>query len=353
MNTTKIKTITSFLIINFSLLFFHCNAAIFNVSNLPGSPFPYNNVDAAMAVANAGDSIYVHGSNIIYPDFSITKSIVIIGAGGLPQTEFGFKSRFHRVTLTSNTSNIKIMGISLVTYHLDFYNVSNVHNVLISGNYFENNSYGNLRFENMNNSSDIRVFNNVFDGGGTNKIAFGSNTNCTNISIDHNIINGCIQNLNILNTLVQNNIFYNPQGGNAFAGSSSLMVLSNNIFFGADPKINNSSSIYNFNISYSASATLTAMGGTNFDNINPMFVNVPTSGNFTFSHNFNLQAGSPCIAAGGDGLDIGYYGGLESVSPLSEPLNVPVIRMMNIQNTAVPQNGNVNVKVRSTKSRAN
>lgn len=353
MKRTKIKALPTFLTLIFSLIIVQCYSAIFNVSNLPGNPFPYSNVDNAIAAASPGDTIYVHGSNIVYNDFTINKSMVIIGAGALPQTEFGFKSRFNRITLTSNTSNVKIMGISIVEYHLDFYNISNVHDILITGNYFENSSYGNLRFDYLNNSSNIRVFNNVFDGGGLNKISFVGNTNCSNISIDHNIINGCIQNLNILNTLVQNNIFYNPQGGNAFSGSNSLMVLSNNIFFGADPKINNTSSIYNFNLSYASSATLTAMGGTNFDNVNPNFVNVPVNGNFTFTHNFNLQAGSPCIAAGGDGLDIGYYGGLEAVSPLGEPYNVPVIRMMNIQNTAVPQNGNVNVKVRSTKSRAN
>lgn len=344
------KQITTILIL---LISFNLQAAIFNVSNLAGNPFPYSDVDPAIAAANPGDTVYVHGSNIVYNDITINKSIVIIGAGALPQTEFSFKSRFNRITLTSNTSNVKIMGISIVVYHLDFYNVSNVHNILITGNYFENNSYGNLRFDNMSNSSDIRVFNNIFEGGGASKISFGNNTTCSNISIDHNIINGNIQNLNILNTLVQNNIFYNPSNGAAFSGSNSLMVLSNNIFYGADPLINNTLSIYNFNISYSASTTLTAMGGSNIDNVNPMFVNVPATGNFSFTHNFNLQAGSPCIAAGGDGLDMGYYGGLEPVSPLGEPLNVPVIRMMNIQNTAVPQNGNVNVKVRSTKSRAN
>jgi hypothetical protein len=36
-----------------------------------------------------------------------------------------------------------------------------------------------------------------------------------------------------------------------------------------------------------------------------------------------------------------------------EVYNMPVIRKMMIQNTSVPQNGNIDVKVRSTKSRTN
>jgi hypothetical protein len=331
----------------------YSKASVHNVSNLPGTGIAFNNVNSAIAAASPGDTVYVHGSTTIYPDFTIDKSIVILGTGGFPQTEFGLKSRFNRVTISSNTSNIKILGISIVDYHLDFYNVSNVHHVLIANNFFEASSYGNLRFENMSNSSDIRVFNNVFAGGGTNKVLFGNNSNCSNIMVDHNIINGCIQSLNILNAVVQNNIFYNPSGANAFFGSNSLMIVSNNIFFGADPIFNNTTSVYNNNISYSSSTVLTAMGGTNLDNMNPQLVNVPTTGNYSIAHNFNLQAGSPCIAAGADGLDIGYYGGTETLSPLGEPLNMPVIRLMNIQNTLVPQNGNVNVKVRSTKSRGN
>lgn len=337
----------------FCLATFISKAAVFNVSNLPGSGLSYTNVNSAIAAAAPGDTVYVNGSTTIYPDFTIDKSIVVMGTGGFPQTEYGLKSRFDRITFTNNVSNVKITGLSIAAYHLDFYGVSNVHNVLITNNFFEAGSYGNLRFEFMTNSSDIRVFNNVFAGGGANKIAFSGNTGCSNIIIDHNIINGCIQSLNILNTIIQNNIFYNPNNSNAFVGSNSLMVLSNNIFYGADPINNTSASIFNNNISYSPSVTLNTMGGSNIDNVNPQFVNVPTTGLYNVSHNFNLQSGSPCIAAGADGLDLGYYGGNESVTPLGEPYNMPVIRLMNIQNTTVPQNGNVNVKVRSTKSRDN
>lgn len=335
------------------LLFWQAKGAVFNVSNLPGNGFLYNNVDAAMSAASPGDTIYVHGSNILYPDFTITKSIVIIGTGGFPQTEFGLTSSFNRITFTSNTSNIELNGVAIDYYHIDFYAVSNIHNVVVKNCYFNQSTYSNIRFTNMSNSSDIRIFNNVLGGGNTQKIEFGSNTNCFNIIIDHNIINGSIQNLNIINTIIQNNIFYNPSSGTAFTGSNSFAIVSNNIFYNCEASVNMTSGIYNNNMTYSTSGTLAILGGSNFDNVNPQFVNAPNTGNYLFTNNFNLQAGSPAIAAGGDGLDLGYYGGLQQVSPIGEPLNVPVIRKMNIQNTSVPQNGNVNVKVRSTKSRDN
>jgi hypothetical protein len=339
--------------IGFLLLGLSLRAAVLNVSNLPGNGFPYNNVDAAMIAASPGDTIYVHGSNIQYPDFTITKSIVILGTGGFTQTEFGLSSRFSRITFSSNTSNIEINGVVLEYYHIDFYALTNIHHVVIKNCYFNQSTYSNIRFSNLSNSSDIRIFNNVLGGGNSQKIEFYNNPNCFNIIIDHNIINGSIQNLGIINTIIQNNIFYNPSSGTAFTGSNSFAIVSNNIFYNCEANANMTSGIFNNNMTYSSSATLALLGGTNFDNVNPQFVNAPASGNYLPSNNFNLQAGSPAIAAGSDGLDLGYYGGLEAVSPIGEPRNMPVIRKMNIQNPSVPQNGNVNVKVRSTKSRTN
>jgi hypothetical protein len=95
------------------------------------------------------------------------------------------------------------------------------------------------------------------------------------------------------------------------------------------------------------------MGGTgNLDNVNPLFVNVAT-GNYSAAYNFHLQAGSPGIGASSIGDDIGFYGGSFESTITGETLNMTVIRVMDIQNQNVPQTGNVNVKVRSTKSRTN
>jgi hypothetical protein len=44
--------------------------------------------------------------------------------------------------------------------------------------------------------------------------------------------------MNILNIVIQNNIFYNPNSGYAFNSSNSLAIVSNNIFYNADPKTN-------------------------------------------------------------------------------------------------------------------
>jgi hypothetical protein len=132
-------------------------------------------------------------------------------------------------------------------------------------------------------------------------------------------------------------------------------TIQNNIFYRADPTQYTSGCAFNHNISYNPSGTFTNLNGTgNFDNTNPQFVNFPSGGDyFNWTHNYDLSPSSPGNNAGTDGTDIGIYGGTFPVNPYGETYNMPVIRQMNITNTNVPQNGNVNVKVRSTKSRGN
>jgi hypothetical protein len=96
------------------------------------------------------------------------------------------------------------------------------------------------------------------------------------------------------------------------------------------------------------------LGGTNIDNTDPLFILAPATGGYLPSHNFSLLAGSPAINSGNDGTNIGITGGSSNINTVTgEVFNMPVIRKMNIQNTNVPQSGNVNVKVRSTKARTN
>lgn len=47
------------------------------VSNNPDRPAQFDNVNAAIAAAVAGDTIYVHGSQFTYPDFTVTKKLIL------------------------------------------------------------------------------------------------------------------------------------------------------------------------------------------------------------------------------------------------------------------------------------
>lgn len=122
-------------------------------------------------------------------------------------------------------------------------------------------------------------------------------------------------------------------------------------FYNADPIANTTSCTYSNNISFSTGTPYANMIGTgNLDNVNPEFVNV-TNGAYTTAFNFHLSNFSPAIGASSTGDDIGIYGGSFTATTTGETSNLPVIRTMDIQNLNVIQNGNVNVKVRSTKAR--
>ncbi len=300
-------------------------ATILTVNNAPSGGAQYSQVNAAIASANNGDTIYIVGSTITYADASLSKPITLIGPGAFNQGPFGLAAKFNNVVLSNNSSNTSIYGISIVSGSLNLNNLSNLSNIVISNCHFPTHR---LLLSGLQNSSNITIRNNIFSGGNAS-IEFGGNTGCFNIVIEHNIINGFINSLSILNAVVQNNVFYNPNvNGNAFAffNACSNAIVKNNIFFNANPTAQISSSIFNNNLTYSTTTPFASLGGTNLDNVDPLFMNVPATGNYSSLYDLHLQASSPAINAGSDGNDIGYYGGIVQVNPSGELWNMPYIR---------------------------
>ncbi|MBL0046880.1 MAG: hypothetical protein IPP32_02110 [Bacteroidetes bacterium] len=325
------------------------NASVLTVSNALGNVAQYLQINPAIAAASSGDTIYVAGSTITYLDATINKPLTLIGPGGFNQTSLGLTAKIANISLTSNASNTSIFGMVIFGGSISGSSLT-ITNLTISNCHFPS---SRLLLNSLLNSSGITIRNNVFSGGNSS-IEMGSTTNCFNLLIEHNIINGFINGLTLVNAIIQNNFFYNSiVNGYAFAffNGCSNLIIKNNTFFNADPIAQTIACIYTNNITYSTSSTYTALGGSNLDNVNPLFVNVPVSGNYTSLYNLHLQTGSPAIGAGSDGNDIGYYGGIVQVNPSGELFNMPFIRSMEVLNTDVLQNGNVNVKVRSTKAR--
>ncbi len=325
------------------------NASVLTVSNALGNVAQYLQINPAIAAASSGDTIYVAGSTITYLDATINKPLTLIGPGGFNQTSLGLTAKITNINLTSNASNTSIFGMVIFGGSLSGSSLT-ITNLTISNCHFPS---SRLLLNSLLNSSGITIRNNVFSGGNSS-IEMGSTTNCFNLLIEHNIINGFINGLSFVNAIIQNNFFYNPNvNGNAFAffNNCSNLIIKNNTFFNANPSAQTSACIFTNNLTYSTSSTYSALGGSNLDNVNPLFVNVPASGNYTALYNLHLQAGSPAINAASDGNDIGYYGGIVQVNPSGELFNMPIIRSMDVLNTDVLQNGNLNVKVRSTKAR--
>jgi hypothetical protein len=324
------------------------NAAVITVNNSPNNPGQFIQIDAAVAAANAGDTIYVQGSAATYSNATISKSLTLLGPGAFNQSDLHLTASINSIIINGNISDVTIRGLIVSQISANYCN--QLHHLTISKCYITS----QIGLGSMNNSSDILIYNNIFNGSGTN-IEVGAtivaNGN-TNFIFQNNIFHGNISGLVITNAIVQNNIFLGIT--TAFNSICSGIIVNNNIFASCDPITNTTGCIFNNNITYSSSIIYPLLGGTNLDNTNPMFVNVPDYNGFNQNYNYHLQTSSPGHNAGNDGTDIGIYGGQGfAVSTTGEVYNLPVIRKMDIQNTNVPQNGNVNVKVRSTKSRTN
>jgi len=330
------------------------NAAILLVNNTSGGPGQYTQINAAMSAANPGDTIYVNGSNVIYAAFNITKdSITIIGPGTYSDKQNAFAANINGFTCNDSLTNIKIKGL-LLSDDADFSQTTGITNLEIIGNTFST-SAGYINFNNASNFSFINIANNIFTVVNNDIIDFVNSSGFNNIIIQNNILFGSIRSLNAPNSVVSNNIFINVSNAFDDFGASLFanVMIKDNIFYKSHPLNNTIGCTFQNNISYSPTITYPLMGGTgNIDNTDPLMVNTPT-GAYTTSSNFHLQAGSPAIGTSSIGDDMGYYGGTFFRTVTGETFNMPVIRLMDVQNQNVPQNGNVNVKVRSTKARTN
>lgn len=343
MNTVKLKLRSIFML---TILMLNAKAAIFLVNNTPGGPGQFTQIDPAIAVAADGDTIYVSGSSSTYNNCSITKSITLLGAGTFAQKQNQFSTKIQSIAINSNLSNIIIQGFEILGL-LNFQGKTNLHDVNIKYNYF-NASIINLA--SLTNSYNFVISGNIFNGG-SNDITFQNASSLSSFTIENNIIKGVIRDMVVNNAVIANNVFYNNTV--AFTGLVNSAMIANNIFYNSNPINNTTNCTYLNNISYNTSATYTSMGVTNFDNTDPLFINVGQTGGYLSTYNFGVQTGSPAHNAGTDGNDLGIYGGTAKVSVTGEVYNIPVVRQMILMNSNVPQNGNVNVKVRSTKSRVN
>jgi|JI10StandDraft_1071094.scaffolds.fasta_scaffold30323_6 hypothetical protein len=334
-------------LIAISLTIAKSDAAVLLVNNATANPGQYLQIDAAMAAASPGDTIYVNGSSVIYSSCIVTKSITLIGAGTFAQKQNQFPSKIQYVDINSNLSNIVIEGLE-ITGSIRFVSESNIQNVFIRYNYF---STGDISFNNLDNSSNFVVSSNIFNSNSF-AVDFNGGINQSNFTIENNIIRGYIRSMNVNNATINNNVFYNY--ATPFITNLNSALIINNIFYNSNPLTNTTNCTYLNNISYGTSTTYGSMGGNNIDNTNPQFITaVSPTGGYLPTYNFGVQTSSPAHNYGNDGKDLGIYGGSANVTVTGEVYNVPVIRQMILQNTNVPQNGNVNVKVRSTKSRTN
>ncbi len=308
-------------------------ASVWRVSNVTGASANFSSISAANSSSYvvAGDTLYIEASSVIYATATITKRLTIIGCGYFlsenPQTqanptnstinglEFSISSQgsvvmgcqFNKtVYLTSNMKfqrnyiNITTAGINALTIFSSSTDIlvsqnylvlspsatstyssitigNDTHNVIITGNYIENNtSNGNYAITHSGTSSSI-IENNVIKG----------TLSLYNCQFNNNIIRSGIF-VDLINTIPHNNICNDNQLGTTNGNQSHNMA---NVFLNT--------------------------GSTD--------------------GRWKLATGSPAIGAGLGGVNCGMYAGLYPYKLSGIPPIPTIYEYFQIQNTNTQQ----------------
>jgi hypothetical protein len=334
-------------------------ATVHTVSNNPNYPAQFTQVDPAIAAAAAGDTIYVYGSLTTYNNFTITKRLVVIGAGYNNNNQFKYRTFVVGIQVNSSLQNadgtiitgFEVNGISSGTP------VAN--NVVI----FRNRINGITL---TNSTNGWRIYNNIINGeiNGGNNLG-PTSPSATNTIIQNNIIKS-VRLFSASSTLIDHNIFF---------GANNLewlwnTTISNNIFIRSSGNIiNGQVSFNNFANNISNQNTISPIAPTNsftsnentasgnLVGVDPQLENVTNLDNFDYTFNYRLRTGSPARNAGTTGTDLGIYaapypfpsgGAAGSGFDTSALPPIPQITEMTIQNATVQPGAplNVNVKAR-------
>lgn len=343
------------------------NAAILTVNNNNPSPGQYSDLQAAIDAASGGDTLLIHRSPTSYGNITITKKLILIGEGVLPNKVPLNSVIIGTLTLTYNPTTLKnatgssIIGLSINTCNINE-SSSNVNRACDSISFCFN-KINNLLVK--NEIHGLNVYKNII-GGLSNGLLYKSYVNNNIISTvvcnsnfgNENIFinNVILQRINFGGGICANNIMYAFTG--TFSQGSKNVIFSNNLIFNAGGT-NVTQSEYTVNGNSSVN---------NLFDVNPSLINPqtfatlyaythtsPTSGPFA---DFHLQTGSPAIGAGTDGKDLGIYGGSTpwrdgSITdsryryyPL--PDAVPVIIGITVQNPVVNEGGNLQIQLNAT-----
>jgi hypothetical protein len=333
------------------------NATVRTVSNTTSNPGQYSTIEAAVVASSPGDTIYINGSATIYNAPSTVKTnLTFIGAGHNPQKQNPLTT-YIAGTFTAGTG-YKLIGLILQGLNG---NGSNGLGNVISGITIQRCLFygdaGNGRIFAPNVSigalSNVLIEECLLFGNGPEMFWANNNDRVySNLTMRNNIFylrttSSVFDKMSNASSgiLFDHNIFISP--GTSFpvfkAGFSSGTAgisFTNNIFQNTTATIG--SSVFSYLNNFSTLENLNINGGANnLQGASPQFVNYP-GGEFSYTHNYNLAAGSPCIGTGSNGNDMGIYAG---AAPFhwDGVASIPQVTLMNIAGTQVQQGGSINV----------
>ena len=320
----------------------HANAKIWRVNNV-GYGANFTSLQAANDNPNVGtnplipDTIQLEGSNTVYSGATISKRLVIIGAGYfLPENvNVSFNSmetKLENISFNTGSAGSQIIGVWVYHYSSSIY--INASNILIKRCKID---YG---MSLNNNITDIKILQNFFTNYTTNSAIISYSAGFpSDVLINNNIFQKplIIDYYNTAFTVSEckNNVF--AYAGTGLGVQMYAGVFQNNILTNPNATVNINGGNFN-NVTYNVSASASNQFGMANNNIvvadfSTWFVSVLTAA--STDKDYQLKPGT---IAGSDGTDRGAFGGTAITNryALSGLAPVPVIYQITTSGVATP-----------------
>lgn len=317
------------------------HATQWSVSNSVQNPGQFNSLTAAVASSSviSGDTLLLHPTNTNYGNVTLTKRVVMIGAGFNTQRTAAQYAAVTQIDLGSATQagGSKFYGLrmSQIVANVGF----SIPNINVEDCYITNNILLSATPVNWT------VRNCVFTANSNYNIDLQQSTsNSGSMLISHCLFTNTIT-LSQSTLIIRNCVFVQGSfGGIQNATFENCIFRSTSIAVGG---VTNSV----FNNCISALSTLPTSGNSGSGNLPPAsvtFVNSP-SNSVNLAHDYHLTTTSVGYTDGNDGQQLGVFGGNSTFSIYGEPLNSAIIRNFNITNSVIPVNGTLNINATITK----
>lgn len=308
-----------------------------------GTAQTFSDLSAAVAAANAGDTIYIPGGGFALSPTTIDKTLHWRGVGHYPDSTAatGFTYITSSLNFTGNCDNSTFEGINF-SGSLTFGTVGNE----TTGVRISHCKIGGILYLRANTDItggypdlNIRISESV--------LAQIEGRLGSNVRVEKNLISGI---LNQFQLCYFNHNSFNVNNSVGVIRACTYCQFSNNVFsyhygvYGDSQNCNFQNNLFQAGLiidpltsSHTASNNITGVGLTN------VYTSIAAN-NYTFDYanDYHLKAGSPGIGAATDGTNIGIYGTSLPYKDGAVPY-APHIRTANIDNEVV--SGNLGVQI--------
>ena len=345
----SIKMAVFFLL--FSFCFTSVHATVHTVSNRSEMDADFTQITDAIAAASAGDTIYVHGSQTTYSNFTVDKKLHIIGPGyylgDMPAENGIYETEPHMAVVSTATFNagaeysvIEGMRLTVLGVGCD--------DLTVRKNFISE----DLKF--TEHVDSCFIYNNMLLGPHhNNSIIFSSSAanNITNIFMVNNLVRGRVD-LNTPGSDKTTNLFFNNTVVSAGATCTVTAVTAMYNIFADDQVVTSSANpaIFKENIFADAAPPIQAPasdGNVAGVNMNDVFVNLSAT---PFEKAWYDQKAAPnpattnCLGGGGTGC--GMTLGPNPHYVLSSIPEMPIL--YHLTSDGFPDtNGDINVTVKA------